>query len=190
MRRVAAEIRGDDGVVAEDFRHQRIRAAAERRREDRALGIDDVDVALSLMSTQLVDLLFEVRIVECEKMRGKIEAHPTIVVAIEAALEIAGDRREPSAAVRTHADRIELERRHAEVVVELPQLGKLLHQRRNDLLRRLELRQRIGDHEGLETGQRVEGNLRDLALVELLDVDAALVGQRHSRSAEVGRIGD
>ena len=57
-------------------------------------------------------------------------------------------------------------------------------------LRRLELRQRVGDHEGLEAGQRIERDLRDQALVELLDVDAAVVGERHGRRAEVGRVGD
>ena len=96
-------------------------------------GVDDVDVALALVGAQLVDLLLEVGVVEREQVRRQVEALPARVVAVEAALEVAGDRRQAAVALRAHADRIELERRHAEVVVELPQLGQLLHQRRDDL---------------------------------------------------------
>ena len=83
-----------------------------------------------------------------------------------------------------HADRVELERGHAEVVEQLPQLRQVLHQRRDDLARRADVGQRVGDDEGLQSGQRIERHLRELGLVELLDIDAALVRQRHRRRAE------
>ena len=57
-------------------------------------------------------------------------------------------------------------------------------------LRRLQLGQRVGDDEGLEAGQRIEGNLRDEVLGQFLDVHAALMGQRHGGGAKAGRIGD
>jgi hypothetical protein len=75
-------------------------------------------------------------------------------------------------------------------VVELPQLRQLLHERRDDCLRRFELRQRVRDDERLETRQRVERHLRDELLVEFLDVHPAVVGERHRRRAKVRRVGD
>ena len=51
-------------------------------------------------------------------------------------------------------------------------------------------RERVGDDERLEAGERLEGNLGDLVLLELLDVDAAVMGERHRRRAEAGRVGE
>ena len=154
------------------------------------MGIDHIDVALSLVGAQLVDLLLEVGIVDREQMRGKVEPLPARIVAVEAALEVAGHRREASLAVRPHADGVELERGHAEVVIELPQLGKLLDQRRDQLLGRVELGQCVCHDERLESGQRIEGHVGDQTLVELLDVHAAMVRERHGRRAKARRVGD
>ena len=190
VRRVAAEVGADDRVVAEHLGHQRIGAAAEGRREHRALVVDHVNVALALMGAQRIDLLLEVRVVGGEQVRRQVQPQPARVVAIEAALEVAGHRREPAVLVRAHANRVQLQRGHAEVVEQLPQLGQLLHQRRDDFLRRADLGQRVGHHERLEAGQRVERHLRHLALVELLDVHAAAMRQGHRRRAKVGRVAD
>ncbi len=149
------------------------------------LRVDHVDVALTLVGAQLVDLLLEVGVVDREQVDRQVEALPARIVAVEAALEVAGDRRQPPRLVLAHADRVELERAHAEVVVQLPELGQVLHQRRDDLLGRAEARQRVGDDEGLQSGERIERNLRDLALVELLDVHAAVMRERHRRRAEM-----
>ena len=81
-------------------------------------------------------------------------------------------------------------RRHAVVVHQLPELWQMLNQRRDDLLGRADVGQRIGDDEGLQPGQRLERHLRHVLLVELLDVHAAAMRQRHRRSPELGRIGD
>ena len=115
---------------------------------------------------------------------------PARVVAIEAAFEIASHRGQPSLTVRPHPDRIELERRHPEVVVELPKLGQLLNERRDQLLGRVQFGQRVGHHERFQAGERIERDLRDLGLFELFDVDAAAVGQCHRRCAKASRVGD
>src|SRR5262249_61842453 len=117
------------------------------------------DVALALIGAQLIDLLLEGRMVDGEEMSGEPEALPARIIAVETAFEIAGDRREAAAPVGAHADRVQFERGHAEIVKELPQLRQHLHQRRDDRLWRLELGQRVRDHEGLEAGERVERNL-------------------------------
>ena len=98
--RIAAEVGRDDRVVAEHLGHQRIGAAAEGRREDGALLVDHVDVALPLVGAQLVDLLLEVRVVGGEQVRRQVEALPARIVAIEAAFEVAGDRRQAAVLVR------------------------------------------------------------------------------------------
>ena len=126
--RIAAKIGGDDRVVAEHLGDQRVRAAAEGRREDRPGRIDHIDVTLALIGAQLVDLLLEVGIVDREEVRRQIEALPTRIVPVKAAFEIAGDGDE-AAALGAHPDRIELQCRDAEIVVELPKFGELLHQR-------------------------------------------------------------
>ena len=106
--RVAAEVGRDDRVVAQHLGDQRVGAAAEGRREDRALRVDDVDVALALVGAELVDLLLEVGVVDGEQVRRQVEALPARIVAVEAALEVAGDRRQPALAIRPHADRVQL----------------------------------------------------------------------------------
>ena len=64
----------------------------------------------------------------------------------------------------------------------------MLHQRRDDFLRRLQIGQRVGYDKGLEAGQRIERNLRNLGFIELFNVHTAVVGQRHGRRAEVRRV--
>src|SRR6266446_9925408 len=68
-----------------------------------------------------------------------LETLPARVVAIEAALEVAGDRREAPFASGPHSDRVELQRRHAVVVHQLPKLWQMLHQGRDDLLGRADI---------------------------------------------------
>jgi hypothetical protein len=75
-------------------------------------------------------------------------------------------------------------------VIELPELGQVLNEGRDDLLRRVQRAQRVGDDECLEPGQRIERNLRHLALVQLLDSYAAVMRERHRRRTEVSRVGD
>ena len=50
--------------------------------------------------------------------------------------------------------------------------------------------QRVGDHERLEAGQRLERDVGDLVLAQLLDVDAAMVGDGDRGRPEAGRVGD
>ena len=50
--------------------------------------------------------------------------------------------------------------------------------------------QRVGDDERLQAGQRIERHLADHASVELLDVHAAVMRERHRRRAKARRIGD
>jgi len=76
------------------------------------------------------------------------------------------------------------------MVHQLPQLRQMLHQWRDDLLRRADVGERVGDDEGLQPGERLERHLCDVFLVELLDIDPAHVGERHGGSAELGRVGD
>jgi hypothetical protein len=87
-----------------------------------------------------------------------------------------GDGGQPSLAAGAHADWIEFQRGHAVVMHQLPQFRQVLDQRRDDLLGRADVGQRIGDDESLEAGQSLERDLRDLLLVQLLDVDAAPMG--------------
>src|SRR5262249_53536144 len=98
----------DDRRLAQNLSDQRIGAAAKGRREDAAVFVDHEDVGLALVGAQLVDLVLEFRGVGGEQMIRQAEALPARVVAIEAALEIAGNRGEPTLAARSHADRIEL----------------------------------------------------------------------------------
>src|SRR5208337_2764152 len=132
---VAAEIGRDDRIIAEQLGDERVGAAAEGRSEDGPGRVDHIYVALTLIGSQFVDLLLEGRIVDGEEMGRQIEALPARIVAVEAAFEVAGDGGETAAPVGAHADRVQLERRHAEVVEELPQLRQHLHERRNDGLR-------------------------------------------------------
>src|SRR5947209_19586862 len=92
VRRISAEVRRDDRVVAEHLGNQRVGAAAERRREDRSFCVDDVDIALTLIRAELIDFLLEVGIVDGEYVGRQIEATPAWIVAVEAALEVAGNR--------------------------------------------------------------------------------------------------
>ena len=186
--RVAAEVGGDDRVVAQHLGDQRVRTAAEGRRQDRAVGIDDVDVALALMGAQLVDLGLEVRLVGSEQVVGQPQPLPARIVAVEAALEVAGDRRQPAARVRPHPDRVELEGVHAEIVDQLPQARQVLDQRRDDRAGCADVGQRVGDHERLQAGQRLERDVGDLVLAQLLDVDAAVMGDGDGGCPEPGRI--
>jgi hypothetical protein len=93
--RIAAEIRGDDRGLAEHLRHQGVRAAAKSRSEDCAVRIDDEDVGLALVRPQLIDFVLEVGSVGSKQVIRKVEALPARVVPIEAALEVASDRRQP-----------------------------------------------------------------------------------------------
>ena len=102
--RIATEIGRDDRGLAEHLGDQRIGAAAEGRREDRALVVDDEDVRLALMGAQLVDLMLEVRRIGREQVVRQVEPLPARIVAVEAAFEVAGDRRQ--AAVRPGRMRI------------------------------------------------------------------------------------
>ncbi len=178
------------GVVAENLGHQRVGAAAEGRGQNRARGVDHENVALPLVSAQLVDLLLERRGVRGEQVIGQAKALPARIVAIETAFEVAGDRHQPSVARGHHPDRVQLEHGHAIVMHELPELGELLHERRDDLPRRSEVGEGVGDDEGLEPGQGLERHFGDMALVELFDVHPARVGQRHGRRAIGGRVGN
>ena len=89
-----------------------------------------------------------------------------------------------------HPDRVQLQRGHPVVVHQLPELRQVLHQRRDDLLRRPDVAERVRHHEGLQPGQRLERHDGDVRLRQLLDVHAAAVGQRHRRRPEVGVVGD
>src|SRR5512145_1715543 len=169
VRRVAAEVRRDDRVVAERLRNERIGAAAESGREDRALRVDHEHVALALVGAQLIDLVLEVGIVTGEQARRQAEALAPRVVAVEAALEVARHGHEAPASPRAHADRVELERGQAVVVEELPELRQVLHQRRDDFAWRADVGEGVGDNEGLEARERLERHLGDVLLVELLD---------------------
>ena len=73
---------------------------------------------------------------------------------------------------------------------ELPQFRELLHQRRDDALRRVEVGQGVGHHERLEPGERIERDARDQLPVQLLDVDAAVAAQRQGRGAKARAVGD
>ncbi len=66
----------------------------------------------------------------------------------------------------------------------------MLDQRRDDLARGAEVGERVGDDEGFQACEGVEGDLGDLAWREVLDVDAADVGERHGRRAKAGRVAD
>ena len=188
VRRVAAEVGGDDRGLAEHLGDQRVGAAAEGRREDGAVLVDDEDVGLALVGAELIDLVLEVGGVGGEQgsdrsrrcQRGSSRSKPHLKS------QATGVRR-PSRPDR-HADRVQLERRHAVVVQQLPQLRQVLHQRRDDLLRRADVGQRVGNDEGLQSGECIEGDVGDRFLVELLDVDAADVRERHGRRAEGGGI--
>src|ERR1700730_6286489 len=128
VRRIAAEIRRADRGVAQHFGDKRVGASAERRGEDRSLVVDHIHVALPLVGAQVIDLLLEIGIVRREQMRRQSETRPARIIAIEAALEVAGNRCEASLAVLAHADRIQLERSHAEVVKQLPEFWQLLNE--------------------------------------------------------------
>ena len=80
------------------------------------------------MGAQLIDLMLELGRVGGKEVIGEVKALPARIVPIEAALEIASDRREAALAARPHADRIELQRGHPVVVHQLPQLRQMLHQ--------------------------------------------------------------
>ena len=87
--------------------------------------------------------------------------------------------------VRHHADRVQLQHVHAVVVVEIPQLGQVLHQRADDLVGSINLAQQVGDDETLEAGQRVERDRCDLVRGELLDIYAAVMGKGQHRGTVI-----
>ena len=60
VRRVAAEVGGDDAGIAQQLGHQRVGAAAEGHGGDGALVVGDEDVGLALVGAQFVDLALEV----------------------------------------------------------------------------------------------------------------------------------
>ena len=164
VRRVTAKIGGNDRILPKQFGHQRVSAAAEGRRENGAGRVDHVDVALPLIGAKLIDLLLERRMVDCEQMSRQTETLPARIVAIEPAFEVAAYGSEAAASVGAHADRVQLERGHSEIVKELPQLWQHLHQRRNDRLRRLELSQSVGNDKGFQPGERIERDMRNQIL--------------------------
>lgn len=53
---------------------------------------------------------------------------PARIIPIEAAFEVAGHGGETPTPFRTQPDRVELQRRHAEKMEELPQLREMLNQ--------------------------------------------------------------
>ena len=57
-------------------------------------------------------------------------------------------------------------------------------------LRRTDVRKRVGDNEGLQPGQCVERNRRDLVFAEFLDIDAAPMSQRHRGRAKAAVVRD
>src|SRR5580693_8773938 len=116
------------------------------------MRVDHEYVGLALVSAQLIDLMLELGRVCGKEMIGEGKALPTRIVPIEAALEIASDRGEAALPAWPHPDRIELQRGHPVVVHELPQLRQMLHQRRDDLFRRANVAQRIGNDERFESG--------------------------------------
>jgi hypothetical protein len=93
-------------------------------------------------------------------------------------------------AAGAHADRVQLQRGHAVVVHQLPQLRQVLHQRRDDLARSADVGQCVGDDESFQARQRVERNRGDLVLAELLDVDAAAVRDGDGGRPEARVVGD
>src|SRR6516162_1025000 len=188
--RISTEIGGDNCIVAKHFTYQRIGAAAERWGQDGAGGVDHVHVALSLVGAKLVDLLLEVGIVHGEKVSRQIQTLPAWIVSVESTLEIASNWSQPAPDVWTHTDWIEFQRGHAEVVIQLPQFGQLLHQGRNDVLRRVQVRQGVGDHESVQPGQRIERNLCDEVFVQLFDVHSPAVSQGHGWGAKTSAVGD
>lgn len=110
------------------------------------------------MGAQLVHLLLELRDVDSKQVIPQTQPPDPWIVAVETAFEVSGDQRQAAIFARHHPDRIQLQRRHALMVHQFPELGQLLHQRRGDLFRRVDLGECIGDHKGLELGQRVEGH--------------------------------
>ncbi len=140
------------------------------------------------MRAELVDLGLEVRLVGGEQVIGQSQSLPAPVVAIEATLEVAGDRCQAPARVRAHADRVELECGHAEIVDQLPEPRQMLDQGGDDWPRRLDVGQRIGDDERLQAGQSLERHRRDLVLAQFLDVDTAMVGDGDGGRPEPRRI--
>ena len=152
--------------------------------------VDDEHVRLPLVGAQLVHLLLEGRDVRREQLVRQPEPRHPRIVAVEAALEVAGHRRQPPVPIGPHPDRVQLHRGHAVVVHQLPELRQVLHQRRDDLLRRPDVGERVRHHEGLQPGQRLERHDGHVRLRQLLDVHAAAVGQRHRRRPEVGVVGD
>jgi hypothetical protein len=95
-----------------------------------ALRIDHEHVGLALVRAQLIDLVLELGSVGGKEMIRQCKPLPARIVAIEAALEVAGDRREAAVTRRAHADRVELQRGgHPVVVHELPQLRQVLYER-------------------------------------------------------------
>ena len=152
--------------------------------------VDDEDVGLALVGAELVHLLLEGRDVGGEEMVGQRQAGDAGVVTVEAAFEVAGDRGQAAGAIGAHADRVQLERGHAVVVHQLPELGQVLDQGRDDLARGADVGERVRHHERLEAGQRLERHGGDIGLGQLLDVHAAAVGQGHRRRAELGVVGD
>src|SRR6476660_8307205 len=99
------------------------------------------------MCSERVDLLFEIGVIRCEQMGRKLQPLPAWIVAVESAFEVTGDGRQTALPIRPHAYRIQFERGHAEIMEELPQLRKVLHERRDDLLRRIQFRERVRDDE-------------------------------------------
>src|ERR1700738_5571217 len=93
------------------------------------MRVDHEDVGLALVGTQLIDLMLELGRVGGKEMIGESKALPTRIVPIEAALEVASDRREAALPARPHADRIELQRGHPVGGDELPQLRQMLDER-------------------------------------------------------------
>ena len=60
--------------------------------------------------------MLEIGIVHGEQMLRQLKTLPARIVAIEPALEIAGNRSKPARAVGAHADRVKLESGHSVVV--------------------------------------------------------------------------
>src|SRR5260221_180984 len=146
--------------------------------------------ARPMVGAQRIDLLLKVRIVDGEQVRRQVEPLPAWIVPIKSALEVAGDGRQSPLVVRTQSNRVELQGGQAEVVIKLPELGQALYQGRNQLPWRLEIRERVGDHECFQARQWIEGDLGDSRSIELLDIHAPVVSQRHGWRPELSGVSD
>jgi hypothetical protein len=180
---------GEDSPLTEDFRRHAVGTAAEDERQNAPPGIDLDHVTLPLMGAQDVDLGLEAGQVGREYFLGETESPPRRVVLVESRLDIAGDG-EKALAPAGHADRIQFKEGQAVIVIELPELRQVLHQRTDVVRWAAEVPQCVVDVERLGTGDRVEGDDFLALRRDLLHVDPSIGRQGHDRVAIKGRGAD